>query len=103
MVFAWVADPNTKDEVKTAQSRLWELPATDEIEFNRFGELRKAPRLIQHRGHMQQAAGPVHARCGGRRRRSRRRRGGSRGRRHRSALAAARTARARSGWSITIL
>lgn len=47
-VFAWVADPNTKDEVKTAQSRLWELPATDEIEFNRFGELRKAPRLIQH-------------------------------------------------------
>jgi hypothetical protein len=48
MVFAWVADPNTKDEVKTAQSRLWELPATDEIEFNRFGELRKAPRLIQH-------------------------------------------------------
>ena len=48
MVFAWVADPNTKDEVKTAQSRLWELPATDEIEFNRFGELRKAPRRIQH-------------------------------------------------------
>jgi large subunit ribosomal protein L17 len=47
-VFAWVADPNTKDETKAAQSRLWELPAADEIEFNRFGELRKAPRLIQH-------------------------------------------------------
>jgi large subunit ribosomal protein L17 len=47
-VFAWVADPNTKEETKAAQSRLWELPAADEIEFNRFGELRKAPRLIQH-------------------------------------------------------
>lgn len=47
-VFAWVADPNTKEETKAAQSRLWELPSADEIEFNRFGELRKAPRLIQH-------------------------------------------------------
>jgi len=47
-VFAWVADPNTKEEVKSAQSRLWELPSADEIEFNRYGELRKAPRLIQH-------------------------------------------------------
>jgi large subunit ribosomal protein L17 len=47
-VFAWVADPNTKEETKAAQSRLWELPAADEIEFNRFGELSKAPRLIQH-------------------------------------------------------
>lgn len=47
-VFAWVADPNTKEETKAAQSRLWDLPSADEIEFNRFGELRKAPRLIQH-------------------------------------------------------
>jgi len=47
-VFAWVADPNTKEETKAAQSRLWELPSADEIEFNRFGELRKAPRLVQH-------------------------------------------------------
>lgn len=47
-VFAWVADPNTKEEVKTAQSRLWELPAADEIEFNRYGELRKSPRLVEH-------------------------------------------------------
>ena len=47
-VFAWVADPNTKEETKSAHSRLWELPSADEIEFNRFGELRKAPRLIQH-------------------------------------------------------
>jgi len=47
-VFAWVADPNTKEETKTAHSRLWELPAADEVEFNRYGELRKSPRLIQH-------------------------------------------------------
>ncbi|NBQ13674.1 MAG: 50S ribosomal protein L17 [Proteobacteria bacterium] len=49
-VFAWVADPNTKEEVKSAQSRLWELPSADEIEFNRYGELRKAPRLIHRAG-----------------------------------------------------
>jgi len=47
-VFAWVADPNTRDETKAAQARLWELPAADEVEFNRYGEVRKAPRLIQH-------------------------------------------------------
>ncbi len=47
-LFAWVADPNTKEEVKTAQSRLWELPKGEEIEFNRYGELRKSPRLVQH-------------------------------------------------------
>ena len=47
-VFAWVADPNTRDETKVAQARLWELPAADEVEFNRYGEVRKAPRLIQH-------------------------------------------------------
>ena len=47
-VFAWVADPNTKEETKSAHSRLWELPSADEIEFNRYGELRKSPRLIQH-------------------------------------------------------
>ena len=47
-VFAWVADPNTREETKAAQSRLWQLPAADEVEFNRYGEVRKAPRLIQH-------------------------------------------------------
>jgi large subunit ribosomal protein L17 len=46
-VFAWVADPNTKDEKKNAH-QLWDLPAEDAIEFNRYGELRKAPRLVQH-------------------------------------------------------
>jgi large subunit ribosomal protein L17 len=47
-VFAWVADPNTREETKVAQSRLWQLPSADEVEFNRYGEVRKAPRLIQH-------------------------------------------------------
>lgn len=47
-VFAWVADPNTKEETRTLHGRLWELPAQDQVEFNRYGELRKAPRLVQH-------------------------------------------------------
>ena len=46
-VFAWVADPNMKDEKKNLH-QLWDLPAADAIEFNRYGELRKAPRLVQH-------------------------------------------------------
>jgi large subunit ribosomal protein L17 len=45
-VFAWVADPNVKEARKT--SPFWSLPSADEIEFNRYGELRKAPRLIEH-------------------------------------------------------
>ncbi|MDA1007947.1 MAG: 50S ribosomal protein L17 [Planctomycetota bacterium] len=45
-VFAWVADPNVKAERK--RSDFWDLPAETEIEFNRFGELKSAPRLIQH-------------------------------------------------------
>jgi len=46
-VFAWVADPNTKEEKKNMHN-LWDLPSEDAIEFNRYGELRKAPRLVQH-------------------------------------------------------
>jgi large subunit ribosomal protein L17 len=45
-VHAWVADPNTKEAKKS--NDWFELPAEGEIEFNRFGELRKAPRLVQH-------------------------------------------------------
>ena len=45
-IHAWVADPNTKESKK---SNAWfELPAEGDIEFNRYGELRKAPRLVQH-------------------------------------------------------
>jgi large subunit ribosomal protein L17 len=46
-VFAWVVDPNTREEKKNAH-QLWDLPGEDAIEFNRYGELRKAPRLVQH-------------------------------------------------------
>jgi large subunit ribosomal protein L17 len=46
-VFAWIKDPNTKEEKKNLHD-LWDLPAEDAIEFNRYGELRKAPRLVQH-------------------------------------------------------
>ncbi|MSQ90057.1 MAG: 50S ribosomal protein L17 [Phycisphaerales bacterium] len=45
-VFAWVADPKVKEARK--QSPYWTVPAASEIEFNRFGELRKAPRLVHH-------------------------------------------------------
>ncbi len=46
-VFAWVADPNTKDAKRNVH-QLWELPSADAVEFNRYGEIRKAPRLVQH-------------------------------------------------------
>ncbi len=45
-VFAWVADPNVKEARK--KSDFWELPGEGEIEFNRYGELKSAPRLVQH-------------------------------------------------------
>ncbi|MFO0784299.1 MAG: 50S ribosomal protein L17 [Phycisphaerales bacterium] len=47
-LFAWVADANTKEETKTAKSRLWDLPSDSEIKRNRYGDLRKSPRLVQH-------------------------------------------------------
>ena len=45
-IHSWVADPNVKDEKK--DNDFFELPDEDDIEFNRYGEVRKAPRLIQH-------------------------------------------------------
>jgi large subunit ribosomal protein L17 len=45
-VFTWVADPNVPEARKS--SEFWELPSADAIEFNRYGEVRKAPRLIEH-------------------------------------------------------
>ncbi|MDA0803579.1 MAG: 50S ribosomal protein L17 [Planctomycetota bacterium] len=45
-VFAWVADKNVKEERK--KSDFWELPSKGDISFNRYGELKKAPRLVQH-------------------------------------------------------
>ena len=45
-IHAWVADPNVPDSHKTNVH--FDLPSEDAIEFNRFGEVRKAPRLVQH-------------------------------------------------------
>ncbi len=45
-VHAWVADPNVPDARK--DNRYFQLPDKGEIEFNRYGEVRKAPRLVQH-------------------------------------------------------
>ena len=45
-IHAWVADPNVPDSRK--DNPFFDLPDESDIEFNRFGELRKAPRLVQH-------------------------------------------------------
>lgn len=45
-IHVWVADPNVKDWKKDNQ--YFDLPDAGEIEFNRYGEPRKAPRLVQH-------------------------------------------------------
>lgn len=45
-IHAWVADPNVPDSAK--QNEHFDLPSESEIEFNRYGEVRKAPRLVQH-------------------------------------------------------
>ena len=45
-IHVWVADPSTP--AKSLDNNYFELPSADKIQFNRYGELRKAPRLIQH-------------------------------------------------------
>jgi large subunit ribosomal protein L17 len=45
-IHMWVADPNVPDARK--HNEYFDLPAPDSIEFNRYGEVRKAPRLVQH-------------------------------------------------------
>jgi len=45
-IHAWVADPNVPDSRK--DNPWFDLPDEDDITFNRYGELRKAPRLVQH-------------------------------------------------------
>ena len=45
-IHAWVADPNVPDSAK--QNEHFDLPSESDIEFNRYGEVRKAPRLVQH-------------------------------------------------------
>jgi len=45
-IHSWVADPNVPDSRKN--SEYFDLPSADEIQFNRYGEVRTAPRLVQH-------------------------------------------------------
>ena len=45
-IFAWVADGNVPDARK--DNPYFDLPDASDIEFNRYGEVRKAPRLVQH-------------------------------------------------------
>ena len=45
-IHAWVADSNVPDSAK--QNEHFDLPSESDIEFNRYGEVRKAPRLVQH-------------------------------------------------------
>ena len=45
-IHSWVADPNVPDTAK--QNDHFDLPNESDIEFNRYGEVRKAPRLVQH-------------------------------------------------------
>lgn len=45
-IHSWVADPAVGDSKK--DNEYFDLPSEEDIEFNRYGELRKAPRLVQH-------------------------------------------------------
>ena len=46
MIHSWVADPNVRDSAK--ENPFFDLPAEDEIKFTRYGDVKKAPRLVQH-------------------------------------------------------
>ena len=46
MIHSWVADPAVNAEKK--DNDYFDLPSESDIEFNRYGEVRKAPRLVQH-------------------------------------------------------
>jgi large subunit ribosomal protein L17 len=45
-IHGWVADDNVPDARK--DNPWFDLPDAGEIAFNRYGEIRKAPRLVQH-------------------------------------------------------
>ncbi len=45
-IHGWVADDNVPDSRK--DNPWFDLPDASEIAFNRYGEIRKAPRLVQH-------------------------------------------------------
>ena len=45
-IHSWVADANVPDARKDIP--YFDLPDAGDIEFNRYGEVRKSPRLVQH-------------------------------------------------------
>ena len=45
-IHSWVADSNVPDAKK--DNDYFDLPDESDIQFNRYGEVRKAPRLVQH-------------------------------------------------------
>ncbi|MHC4217171.1 MAG: 50S ribosomal protein L17 [Planctomycetota bacterium] len=45
-IHGWVADDNVPDARK--DNAWFDLPDASEIAFNRYGEIRKSPRLVQH-------------------------------------------------------
>lgn len=45
-IFTWLTDPSTPDDRK--DSVYFDLPDESDIERNRYGDVRKAPRLVQH-------------------------------------------------------
>lgn len=45
-IFAWADDPKVSEDRK--QNAFFEPPSEDEIKRNRYGDLKKAPRLVQH-------------------------------------------------------
>jgi large subunit ribosomal protein L17 len=47
VVHAWVADQNV-GEGKKSGNAYFDLPTEDQIKFNRYGEVKKAPRLVHH-------------------------------------------------------
>ena len=45
-IHSWVADPNVRDSAK--ENAYFDLPSEEDIKFTRYGDVKKAPRLVQH-------------------------------------------------------
>ena len=45
-IHSWVADPNVRDSAK--ENPYFDLPSEEDIKFTRYGDVKKAPRLVQH-------------------------------------------------------
>lgn len=47
-LFAWVRYENLTEDQLAGKGRLWQVPGKDEVVVNRWKELVKSPRLVQH-------------------------------------------------------